>query len=273
MITTGLIEGNHIKNIRANPDSDYHRDMIQFLTNGTDIPSTDVVIRGNILNSGDSEAASQSIFMRNEAVDSQGAGRGMYYSNFLIEDNVIYNAHSNAIWVGYADGLSIRNNTLLQNTASAARNALHTPMITVANSSDVDISKNIAHKILTSNISGLTNSGNYIVQRVDSLADNFYDKLFVATDPGAPVEALQALPGGTIEQARGRRGFDEVRLAARRADRPGAARRRQGHASLRRPPLGGAGRVHRHLGNLPLGFRRRHVRQGHEGEPQLRHAR
>ena len=75
VITTGLIEGNHIKNIRANPDSDYHRDMIQVFTYGTDIPSTDVVIRGNILNSGDSEAASQSIFMRNEVVDSQGAGR------------------------------------------------------------------------------------------------------------------------------------------------------------------------------------------------------
>ena len=89
-----------------------------------------VVIRGNILNSGDSKAASQSIFMRNEAVDSQGAGRGMYYSNFLIEDNVIYNAHSNAIWVGYADGLVIRNNTLLQNTASAARSARQlSPMI------------------------------------------------------------------------------------------------------------------------------------------------
>ena len=85
-------------------------------------------------------------------------------------------------------------------------------MITVANSSDVDISKNITHKILTSNISGLTNSGNYIVQRVDSLADNFYDKLFVAAGPGAPIEALQALPGGAIEQARGRRGSDEVRL-------------------------------------------------------------
>ena len=28
---------------------------------------------------------------------------------------------SNAISVGYADGLIIRNNTLLQNTASAAR--------------------------------------------------------------------------------------------------------------------------------------------------------
>ena len=92
--------------------------MIQVFTNGTDTPSTDLVIRGNILNSGDSKAASQSIFMRNEVVDSQGAGRGMYYSNILIEDNVIYNAHANAIWVGYADGLSIRNNTILHNPAS-----------------------------------------------------------------------------------------------------------------------------------------------------------
>ena len=199
-ITKGLIEGNHVKSIRANPDSDYHRDMIQVFTNGTDTPSTDLVIRGNILNSGDSKAASQSIWMRNEVVDSEGGGKDMHYSNILIEDNVIYNAHSNAISVGYADGLVIRNNTLLQNTASAARNASNIPVITVANSSDVEISKNIAHKISTSNISGLMNSGNYIVQRVDSLADNFYDKLFVAAGPGAPIEALQALPGGAIDK-------------------------------------------------------------------------
>ena len=199
-ITKGLIEGNHVKSIRANPDSDYHRDMIQVFTNGTDTPSTDLVIRGNILNSGDSKAASQSILMRNEVVDSQGGGKDMHYANVLIEDNVIYNAHSNAISVGYADGLSIRNNTLLQNTASAARNAINIPVISIANSSDVDISKNITHKIVTSNISGLTNSDNYIVQRIDPLADNFYDKLFVAARPDATIEALQALPGGAIEK-------------------------------------------------------------------------
>ena len=67
------------------------------------------------------------------------------------------------------------------------------------------------------------NSGNYIVQRVDSLSDNFYDKLFVAARPGATIEALQALPGGTIEKLGVGADLDEVRLAARRADRPGAA--------------------------------------------------
>ena len=56
------------------------------------------------------------------------------------------------------------------------------------------------------------NSGNYIVQRVDSLADNFYDKLFVAAGPGAPIEALQALPGGAIEKLGVGADSDEVRL-------------------------------------------------------------
>ena len=65
--------------------------MIQFWTSGTTSPSTNIVIRGNILDSGDG-GWTQSIFMRNEMVDTGGAGDAMFYQNILIEDNVIYNA-------------------------------------------------------------------------------------------------------------------------------------------------------------------------------------
>ena len=88
--------------------------MIQFWTNGTTSPSTNITISENFLDSGNGEWT-QSIFMRNEAVDSQGAGTEMFYQNVLIENNVIYNAHTHGITVGEADGLIIRNNTILQN--------------------------------------------------------------------------------------------------------------------------------------------------------------
>ena len=45
-----LIEGNQFHDFT--PTSDDHADMIQFWTSGTTSPSTNIVIRGNILNSG-----------------------------------------------------------------------------------------------------------------------------------------------------------------------------------------------------------------------------
>ena len=90
--------------------------MIQFWTSGTTSPSTNITIRGNILNSGAGDWT-RSIFMRNEMVDLGLAGDEMFYQNILIENNVIYNAHAHGITVGETDGLTIRNNTILYNPA------------------------------------------------------------------------------------------------------------------------------------------------------------
>ena len=55
----------------------------------------------------------QSIFMRNEVVDQGLAGANMYYQNVLIENNIIYNAHTHGITVGETIGLTIDHNTAL----------------------------------------------------------------------------------------------------------------------------------------------------------------
>ena len=133
-ITGGLIEGNTVLGIRANPNDPFHRDMIQFLSMNKDIPSTDIIIRGNILHSGNHGNYSQSIFIGNEAVSNQGAGREMYYRDFLIEDNVIYNAQANAIRISAAIGVDIRNNTLLHNIDGGDRGGVSDPKIHVYNS-------------------------------------------------------------------------------------------------------------------------------------------
>ena len=66
-----VIEGNRIHDFLRSIASKDHADMIQFWTNGTDAPTSDVTIRGNLLNSGHG-FWTQSIFMRNEEVDRGG---------------------------------------------------------------------------------------------------------------------------------------------------------------------------------------------------------
>ena len=87
-----LIENNYIHDFRGSPGSGDHCDMIQFWTAGTTSPSTNITIRANVLDIGNG-TATQSIFMRNEMVDTGQAGTEMYYKNVVIEDNTITNAH------------------------------------------------------------------------------------------------------------------------------------------------------------------------------------
>ena len=128
-----LIEGNHIHDFNRAPGSSDHSDMIQFTTGNHTSPTTDITIRGNFLNSGSGDLT-QSLFMRNGAVDSQGGGSAMYYRNIVIEDNVIHNSHTHGITLGEAVDSIVRNNTLLQNrhalTDTQAGQGLFNPAIT-----------------------------------------------------------------------------------------------------------------------------------------------
>ena len=77
-----LIQGNYIHDFVANLESGDHADMIQFWTSGTDSPSTNIVIRGNVLDSGAGDWT-QSIFMRNEVVRSRPGRKGDVLSKHL----------------------------------------------------------------------------------------------------------------------------------------------------------------------------------------------
>ena len=112
-----LIADNHIYDFRRSLDSKDHADMIRFWTNGMTAPSRDIVIRDNILNSGQG-AYTQSIFMRNDLVDRGLAGREMFNDGVTIVDDVIINAHLHGITVGETDGLRIQNNTVVRNARS-----------------------------------------------------------------------------------------------------------------------------------------------------------
>ena len=186
-----LIEGNHIHDFNRSRLRSDHSDMIQFWTRGSTRPSINIIIRGNLLNSGIG-SGTQSIFMRNEEVDNGRAGEEMFYQDILIEENVIINGHLHGITVGETDGLTIRRNTLLRNQNSArGENRGRTvtiPGINIAGSSkNVAILDNIAARFPEPAPDRWV-EGNLQVQDISPLQPGYYHRLFAAALLGDPRE-------------------------------------------------------------------------------------
>lgn len=193
------IENNYIHDFLLSSGSGDHSDMIQFWTSGTTTPSTNIIIRGNILDMGDGDAT-QSIFMRNEVVDQNLAGIEMYYQNVKIENNTIYNGHSHGISVGETDGLTIQNNTVLYGGDANAWNisGVKIPKISVASGSkDVIIDGNISSKV-----SGFGSQSDWVVSGNAIIHPNNYFEHFVTSsiDTEMGVHKFSVLPGSLVDQ-------------------------------------------------------------------------
>lgn len=202
-----LIEGNHIHDFKRSLASKDHADMVQFWTAGTKNPSKGITIRGNLLDSG-TGAYTQSIFMRNELVDQKKAGKEMFYSDVLIEQNVIINAHLHGITLGESIGLTIRNNTLIHNRASDGPEnnpKLWVPRINVSGASEqVLITGNISDQPYTQrNRADWVMQGNLAVQDRNAGAPGYYDTVFMAARTGDPADiSIYAYrPGGPADGA------------------------------------------------------------------------
>ena len=176
------IENNLIHGFDRSTDPRDHSDMIQFWTNGTETPSRDIFIRGNTLNSGDGNMT-QTIFMRNDMVDRGLAGEEMFYRNITIEDNLILNGHLHGITVGETLGLSIRNNTVVQNPAAIGDDPSQTVRIPRINLSSASRRVRVEGNI-TSDIVGVPPGsswqvdGNLFVQNQSLLQPNHYSRVF-----------------------------------------------------------------------------------------------
>ena len=201
-----LIEDNYIHDFRRSPQAGDHADMIQFWTTGAERPSTDVVIRANVLMSGEG-SSTQSIFMANEQVSSGRAGREMFYQRITIEDNVIVNGHANGLVVGETDGLLVRNNTVLHadgDTPDGRDRPVEIPRIDVSQSSlNVTIRDNISSNGNWSAVTGKPGwdvGNNLSVQDQDPRGANYYGQLFVSSTLEAGDGRFLALPGGLIER-------------------------------------------------------------------------
>lgn len=201
-----LIEDNHIHDFKAAYNSNDHRDMIQFWTNGATTPSTDITIRNNTLDIGEG-SFTQSIFMRNEAVDSQGGGKGMYYQNVLIEGNTIYNGHLHGITVGEANGLTIAENSLVaivdDTNPDQTSGAVWVPVINVkAVSENVEIVHNATAKINGHEGQADWNvKSNAFIQNSNPYGPGYYDDVFVTSSQtiGADGHAFVIKPGGMLD--------------------------------------------------------------------------
>lgn len=191
------IEGNRFGAFRTNLTTGDHPDMIQFWTNQTTAPSTDIVIRGNILDIGDGPWT-QSIFMRNEEVDTGRKGREMFYRNIVITGNFIRNSHVHGITVGETDGLEVSNNTLIQ--AAESPRVLHVtvPGINIRPASEnVRVVRNVTPRLPDRASAGWVVADNLSVQRNFPRMPGFYNQVFVdAMVPGrAPLSSFAFLPG------------------------------------------------------------------------------
>lgn len=199
-----VIEGNYIHDFREAPTSADHPDMIQFITRGTTSPSTDITIRGNILDIG-AGSSTQGIFMGNEAV-REGAGSGMFYQDVTIADNVLVNARLNGISIGEANGLTISNNSVLHadgNLVDGLDAKVEIPRIRVSSiSTDVTIINNATSSVTGwSSQGGWTVGNNAFIQDQNPNAPGYYGDVFI---PGSlqlidGVNNFVARPGGMLD--------------------------------------------------------------------------
>lgn len=199
------ITGNRIHAFEKSVLSKDHADLIQFWTQGTTRPTTDVEITGNILNA-EGRGFTQTIFIRNEEVDEGRAGRAMYYRNLTIADNVIINAQIHGIHIGEADGVSIRNNTLIHDAASDGPQQnpqLWRPRIEVSEKDDnVTITGNAAIRITgPEKRPDWKVTGNVTIQDTDPAAPGYYDRVFLAPHTGNPADITRFTyrPGGPLD--------------------------------------------------------------------------
>lgn len=175
-VTDVLIEGNHLHDFDAHPDTKSHLDMIQFWTSGTDEPTKNVVIQNNILDQADGNPT-QSIFIRNEVVDSLGGGEDMYYQNLTIQNNLIINSHLHGITVGETDGLVIANNTLVSKEDTPS--SIEVPAINIRQSAvNVTVTDNITETKISLNEDTQVASDNTVIQTNNPYGENYAGDVF-----------------------------------------------------------------------------------------------
>jgi hypothetical protein len=137
-----LIQGNDVSMKVSNLDG--HSDGLQFYNEGSVAPSSDVTIRNNTFSA--SDAKTHGIYMGNS--DAQNGNHAEFYSDILIEGNTVRTGQVLGIAVGEAEGVTIRDNVVLQNAEVNSTRAAAVPVIRVQHeSSDVSITGNTTYKL------------------------------------------------------------------------------------------------------------------------------
>ncbi len=206
-VNNTLVENNSFTNFHPNwghgkVDQD-HPDGLQFWLSNTTSTFTGNVVRGNTLLSGTSTGEIQGIFIQALAHHAPGVA---HYSDFLIENNVIYSSDVKGIAL---DGVT--NSTLRNNTLVGAPGGPNNPGIRLHNTDHIRIENNITSKNLSHELAtNTTELNNLTVQYDNPSLSNYYAKVFVDGFAGvhATRESFATLPsfhlGGHTGQSTGR---------------------------------------------------------------------
>ena len=136
------IEDNFIGDYKSDSPGALHQDNIQFYTANGFGPSKDIVIRGNTLDSSDHR---HGVFIFNELYRDGNTSDSVRHENILIEDNYIHTTNTHGITVTHADGVTVRNNTVVLNDE---RGFDQVPLINVSlRSRNVDITGNTVESV------------------------------------------------------------------------------------------------------------------------------
>lgn len=128
---TGLkILGNDFRAMKSRADLG-HKDIIQLYNGPNEPASRDILIRGNVV---DNPEETHGIYFGNAL--ARAGNMSAAYRNVVIEDNHFRIAHAHGITVDHGIGVTIRNNTLLQNDDLGHTRMVNIPLINVTNSSN-----------------------------------------------------------------------------------------------------------------------------------------
>ncbi|WP_170578509.1 right-handed parallel beta-helix repeat-containing protein, partial [Ruegeria arenilitoris] len=192
-----LIEGNYIHDFERSLNSGDHGDFIQF--SKLLGPSSDIIIRNNVIDMGSGDYA-QAIFMGSGKADPHDPS--MFYTNVLIEDNMIYNGHTHGITVSGAKDLTVSNNTVVA-VPGLLTGGVSVPKINVTTTSqNVTIEQNVVSAVTGySGQSDWNVTSNVFIQNTDPNAPGYYDDVFTYHATGAKdgYNQFGVKPGGAID--------------------------------------------------------------------------
>ncbi|MFA9230634.1 MAG: LamG-like jellyroll fold domain-containing protein [Microgenomates group bacterium] len=175
------ISGNHFHDFYGSTQTLNHSDMIQIWGTHAVTLTQNVSITGNILDAG-SGAATQTIFIRNDAFGAGTSAVNGYFKNITVSDNVISNGTYHGIMVSDTNGVNVTSNTVLWNqhamthtTPTSGANSA-APKISVNNSLGVTIVDNLASSISTSAANQVVAGTNYLLNYTNPDSANYYQK-------------------------------------------------------------------------------------------------
>lgn len=193
-----VVEANRLHNFRGIPGRD-HRDMLQIMRS-SNRRSTNIVIRDNVFDMGAGDYA-QTIWMGG---DGKNLGDpGLRHQNVVIENNLIYNAHTNGISVYGADNLSIRRNTVIR-VRREKGGKITIPRINVSSGS----TRVVIEQNAVAGITGYRQQtdwavlNNAIIQDERALRPGYYPREFVvyATGASCGYHEYGVRPGGEVDR-------------------------------------------------------------------------